>query len=133
MAADPRAHAAVAAAVGSGRLAPASARMCEDCGETAAIYHHHAGYAQPNWLDVVPLCSRCHIGRHGPPRRGMQKYRTGRRGRRIMLVTVRLPEEVHSELVEVAREQRRSLNTALVVAAERYVRQMKARQPKEDR
>jgi len=45
-------------------------------------------------------------------------------------VTVRLPEQVHAELAEVAREQRRSLNTALVVAAERYVRQMKARQPK---
>jgi predicted HicB family RNase H-like nuclease len=50
----------------------------------------------------------------------------------VVKVTVRLPEQVHAELVEVAREQRRSLNTALVVAAERYVRQMKARQPKEN-
>lgn len=50
-----------------------------------------------------------------------------------MRVTVRLPEDVHAELVEVAREQRRSLNTALVVAAERYVRQLKARQPKDAR
>lgn len=48
-----------------------------------------------------------------------------------MKVTVRLPEEVHAELVEVAREQRRSLNVALVVAAERYIRQMKARQPRD--
>jgi predicted HicB family RNase H-like nuclease len=46
-------------------------------------------------------------------------------------VTVRLPEDVHAELVEVAREQRRSLNTALVVAAERYIRQTRARQPKD--
>lgn len=49
-----------------------------------------------------------------------------------MKVTVRLPEEVHAALVKVASEQRRSLNTALVVAAERYVRQMQARQPRTD-
>ena len=48
-------------------------------------------------------------------------------------ITLRLPPEIHRELVEVAREQRRSLNAALVVAAERYIRQMKARQPKEAR
>jgi len=47
-----------------------------------------------------------------------------------MPITVRLPEEVHRELAELAREQRRSLNTAIIVAAERYIRQMRARQPK---
>ena len=41
---------------------------------------------------------------------------------KVVRVTVRLPEEVHAEAVEVAREQRRSLNTAIVVAVERYVR-----------
>ena len=46
-------------------------------------------------------------------------------------LTVRLPPDVHRDLVEVAREQRRSLNTAVIVAVERFVRQMKARQPKE--
>jgi predicted HicB family RNase H-like nuclease len=50
---------------------------------------------------------------------------------KVVKVTVRLPEGVHAELAEVAREQRRSLNTALVVAAERYIRQMKARQPRD--
>lgn len=40
-------------------------------------------------------------------------------------VTVRLPADVHAELQEVAHEQRRSLNAALVVAAERYIRQMR--------
>lgn len=46
-------------------------------------------------------------------------------------ITVRLPADVHRELAELAREQRRSLNTAIIVAAERYIRQMRARQPKE--
>jgi predicted HicB family RNase H-like nuclease len=50
----------------------------------------------------------------------------------VVKVTVRLPEEVHAALVKVASDQRRSLNTALVVAAERYVRQMQSRQPKAD-
>ena len=50
-----------------------------------------------------------------------------------MPITVRLPEDIHREMAELAREQRRSLNTAMIVAAERYIRQMKARQPKEDK
>jgi len=49
----------------------------------------------------------------------------------VVTITLRLPRDVHAEFVDVARAQRRSLNTALVVAVERYVRQMKARQPKE--
>lgn len=48
-----------------------------------------------------------------------------------MPITVRLPADVHRELAELAREQRRSLNTAMIVAAERYIRQMRARQPKD--
>jgi predicted HicB family RNase H-like nuclease len=50
---------------------------------------------------------------------------------KVVKVTVRLPQDVHAEAVEVAREQRRSLNTAIVVAVEQYVRRMKARQPKD--
>jgi predicted HicB family RNase H-like nuclease len=53
-----------------------------------------------------------------------------RKGRYVP-ITLRLPPEVHRELVEVAREQRRSLNTAIVVAVERYIRQMNARRPRE--
>lgn len=50
---------------------------------------------------------------------------------RAVPLTVRLPPDIHRELVVVAAEQRRSLNTAVVVAIERYIRQMRARQPKE--
>jgi len=53
-----------------------------------------------------------------------------RKGRYVP-ITLRLPPEIHRELVEVARDQRRSLNTAIVVAVERYIRQMNARRPKD--
>lgn len=65
----------------------------------------------------------------------MRPYTGGVPKGKVVKVTVRLPEEVHAELVEVAREQRRSLNTALVVAAEQYIRQQQAqrrRRPKAD-
>ena len=47
--------------------------------------------------------------------------------------TVRLPKAVDRELAELAHQQRRSVNSAVVVAVERWIRQMKARQPKEER
>jgi hypothetical protein len=49
----------------------------------------------------------------------------------VVTITLRLPRDVHAQFLEVAKEQRRSLNAALVVAVERYIRQLKARQPKE--
>lgn len=34
--------------------------ICELCGEQATEYHHYNGYDPIHWLDVVPLCFRCH-------------------------------------------------------------------------
>jgi predicted transcriptional regulator len=45
-------------------------------------------------------------------------------------VTTRLPQDIHAQAVELAREQRSSLNRLVVVALERYIRQTKARQPR---
>lgn len=61
--ADARAHAAVAKAVANGLLSPMTERTCEDCGESANGYHHES-YEPEDWLDVVPLCDRCHGMRH---------------------------------------------------------------------
>lgn len=47
--------------------------------------------------------------------------------------TVRLPVAVDRELVELAHAQRRSVNSAIVVAVERYIRQMQARRPRDSR
>jgi hypothetical protein len=49
----------------------------------------------------------------------------------IVVSTVRTPKDVYEELAALAREERRSLNATMVIAFERYIRQMKARRPKE--
>jgi hypothetical protein len=55
-----RARSAVADAVRYGRMPPARKLTCIDCGEPAAHYHHHRGYAEEYKLDVVPVCTACH-------------------------------------------------------------------------
>ena len=37
--------------------------VCADCGAPAQEYHHES-YEREHWLDVVPLCTRCHKRRH---------------------------------------------------------------------
>ena len=50
---------AVAYAVRSGKLPPAKTLQCF-CGNQAKHYHHHKGYATEHWLDVIPVCVKCH-------------------------------------------------------------------------
>jgi predicted transcriptional regulator len=45
--------------------------------------------------------------------------------------TIRFPEDVDRQLQEVARAERSSVNRTVVVAVERYIRQMNARRPKD--
>ena len=35
-------------------------QACAACGGQATDYHHHAGYAPENQLDVIALCRSCH-------------------------------------------------------------------------
>ena len=44
---------------------------------------------------------------------------------------VRFPKEVHEALVALAGDQRRSVNSTVVVAVERYIKQMRARRVRE--
>lgn len=60
-----RAKSKVANAVKRGVLPRASELSCSDCGGKANHYHHES-YARDKWLDVVPLCTRCHSNRHSP-------------------------------------------------------------------
>ena len=61
---DHKAHGAVGRAVEAGILPHISTQRCKDC-ETAAIdYHHHLGYEKEHWLDVIPLCRKCHQLQH---------------------------------------------------------------------
>jgi len=47
-------------AVEKGRIPRITTQCCAQCGEPANEYHHHKGYAQEYWLDVIPLCYVCH-------------------------------------------------------------------------
>lgn len=38
--------------------------LCAHCGSQAREYHHYLGYSQKHWLDVEPLCSKCHYAIH---------------------------------------------------------------------
>jgi hypothetical protein len=69
------------------------------------------------------LVSQRHLNEYNPPMPPEEEVRR----------TVRLPSAVDQALVELAHTQRRSVNSAIVVAVERYVRQMTARQPKDAR
>lgn len=56
-----RARLAVAYAVRVGKMPAARDRRCHVCGEPAAHYHHHNGYAPEHKLDVVPVCVTHHV------------------------------------------------------------------------
>ncbi len=55
-----RARTAVSNAVRDDRLPKASEFECTGCGADAEEYHHHLGYSVVRWLDVIPLCRKCH-------------------------------------------------------------------------
>lgn len=55
-----RARLAVARAVKRGDLV----RQPCGCGSKKVEAHHHKGYAEQHWLDVVWLCKRCHDAEH---------------------------------------------------------------------
>lgn len=37
-----------------------STQVCDECGAPAEDYHHYLGYDSEHWLDVKPLCRKCH-------------------------------------------------------------------------
>ncbi len=46
-------------AVKLGKLPPARNLICCQCGAQAEQYHHWS-YAPEHWLDVIPVCVKCH-------------------------------------------------------------------------
>lgn len=54
-----KAHNAITNAVRDGKLPHVSTQVCQKCGNKAQQYHHHS-YDPDFWLDVVPLCIKCH-------------------------------------------------------------------------
>lgn len=56
---ESKARDAVKKAIRNGQLPPPDSLQCP-CGKPAKQYHHHKGYAPEHWLDVVPVCTKCH-------------------------------------------------------------------------
>ena len=54
-----KANKAVQRAIKERQLPPPKSLKCS-CGEPAKEYHHHKGYEPEHWLDVVPVCIKCH-------------------------------------------------------------------------
>jgi predicted HNH restriction endonuclease len=41
---------------------------CAHCGSVKSIESHHHSYEPADWLDVIWLCSACHMALHRAPR-----------------------------------------------------------------
>ena len=54
------ARASVYRSVKRGDIPQASTLQCDHCPNPAEQYHHYLGYKRENWLDVMPLCIKCH-------------------------------------------------------------------------
>lgn len=55
-----KAMAIVNNAVRDGKLPRLNTLLCSYCTNPAQQYHHHKGYAPEHWLDVLPVCIKCH-------------------------------------------------------------------------
>jgi len=55
-------------AIKLGKLPRPDTLRCS-CKKQAEQYHHHKGYAPENWLNVVPVCTKCHNIIHQEKRR----------------------------------------------------------------
>jgi len=55
-----RARAAVNNATRFGGFPHISTQKCVHCEAQAVEYHHYLGYEFEHWLDVIPLCQKCH-------------------------------------------------------------------------
>ena len=54
-------------AVVNGKLPNIKTKKCNMCNKQAEHYHHNKGYNPKHWLDVIPLCRKCHYNIHNRP------------------------------------------------------------------
>ena len=47
-------------AIAVGRMRRPDSLLCRYCLKPAEQYHHWHGYAPEHWLDVIPVCQKCH-------------------------------------------------------------------------
>lgn len=57
-----KAHIIVNNAIANGKIKPVGSYICSRCKERQAEHYHHPDYNKP--LDVIPVCTPCHIAIH---------------------------------------------------------------------
>lgn len=55
-----RARQVIRNAIRNGKMPRPDTLQCHYCPNKAKQYHHWHGYAPEHWLDVVPVCTKCH-------------------------------------------------------------------------
>jgi len=55
-----KAYNAVRHAIAASKLSSPKFLLCHYCPKPAQQYHHWHGYESEHWLDVVPVCKKCH-------------------------------------------------------------------------
>ncbi len=58
-----KARNAVKIIIRNGQLPRPDTLRCHYCPTQAKQYHHYQGYEPEHWLDVVPVCMKCHTNR----------------------------------------------------------------------
>jgi len=59
---------AIKQAIKIGKMKRAKEYKCNLCNIPAYCYHHNKGYNPKHWLDVIPLCRKCHAYVHLLPK-----------------------------------------------------------------
>lgn len=52
---------AVSNAIRDSKLPRSDTLLCHYCPKPTKQYHHWHGYEPEHWLDVVPICTECHL------------------------------------------------------------------------
>lgn len=60
-----KAQQAVKRAIKKGKLPHPGTLQCHYCPNQAKDYHHWHGYEPEHWLDVIPVCKKCHNKTYG--------------------------------------------------------------------
>ena len=55
-----KAQSVVNKAIQAGKLPRPNSLKCHYCPVQANQYHHWHGYAPEHWLDIIPVCVKCH-------------------------------------------------------------------------
>ena len=110
-----KARSAVAIAVRNGTMEKVKHFQCSHCNAHAENWHHPS-YEPDQWLEVIPLCSKCHKKLHGVTMKHKRKT--------MKPEAFNLDAEVNDYITSVAYDQydgNRSMALRFIVTEHRYL------------